>query len=403
MQGSEQVKTRDLFDKCREFTRATEVKNSGFYPYFNPISSAAANVIKINGKELIMIGSNNYLGLTTHPKVIEASIEAVKKYGSGCTGSRFLNGTLDIHIELEEKLAEFMHKEAVLVFSTGFQTNLGTISCLVGKNDLILADRSDHASIVDGCRLSFGKTLKYRHDDMDDLERILQSKEQEEVNILVVVDGVFSMEGDIVDLPRLVELKKKYGFRLMVDDAHSIGVLGPDGSGTASHFGLVDKVDLTMGTFSKSFASIGGVIASDAYVIDYIKHIARPMIFSAALPPSAVATVLECLRIIQAEPERREQLWKNGDKMRQGLTSIGFNIGVSSTPIIPVYIGEDMDCFKFWKALYDAGIFANAIIAPAVTPGNALIRTSYTATHTEDQLDFVLETFEKVGKHLNII
>lgn len=402
MQGSEQVKIRDIFDKCRAFTRATEVKATGYYPYFNPISSAAANVVKINDKDLIMIGSNNYLGLTTHPRVIEASREAAKKYGVGCTGSRFLNGTLDIHVELEEALAKFLKKEAVLVFSTGFQTNLGTISCLVNKNDLILADRSDHASIVDGCRLSFGKTLKYKHNDIEDLERILQSRNGD-CATLVVVDGVFSMEGDIADLPHLVELREKYGFRLMVDDAHSLGVLGPDGSGTATHFGLNDKVDLVMGTFSKSFASIGGVIAADAYVIDYIKHFSRPMIFSAALPPSSVAAVLECLKIIQAEPERRENLQKNGKKMRDGLRSLGFSIGTTQTPIVPVYIGDDMQCFMFWRALYDAGIFSNAIIAPAVTPGNALIRTSYTATHTTEQLDFVLETFEKVGKKSGII
>ncbi len=402
MQGSEQVKIRDIFDKCRAFTRASEVKATGFYPYFNPISSAAANVVKINGRDLIMIGSNNYLGLTTHPRVIEASREAARKYGVGCTGSRFLNGTLDIHLELEEAFAIFLKKEAVLVFSTGFQTNLGTISCLVNKNDLILADRSDHASIVDGCRLSFGKTLKYKHNDVEDLERMLQSRNGD-FGTLVVVDGVFSMEGDIADLPRLVELREKYGFRLMVDDAHSLGVLGSDGSGTATHFGLSDKVDLIMGTFSKSFASIGGVIAADAYVIDYIKHFSRPLIFSAALPPSAVAAVLECLKIIQAEPERRENLQKNGEKMRNGLRSLGFGIGPTQTPIVPVYIGDDMQCFMFWKALYDAGIFANAIISPAVTPGNALIRTSYTATHTTQQLDFVLETFEKVGKKSGII
>ncbi len=403
MQGSEQVKIRDIFDKCREFTRATEVKQSGYYPYFNPISSAAANTVKINGKELIMIGSNNYLGLTTHPKVIEASREAIKKYGVGCTGSRFLNGTLDIHVELEEKLAEFLKKEAVLVFSTGFQTNLGTISCLVNKNDLILADRSDHASIVDGCRLAFGKTLKYKHNDMDDLERILVSRNNGDQGILVVTDGVFSMEGDVVDLPKLAELRERFGFRILVDDAHSLGVLGEYGAGTASHFGLSDQVDLTMGTFSKSFASIGGVIAADEYVINYIKHFSRPMIFSAALPPSAVATVLECLKIIKAEPERRERLMQNGKKMRDGFRSMGYCIGTTETPIVPVYIGEDMACFKFWRALYDAGIFANAIIAPAVTPGNALIRTSYTSTHTDEQLDFVLETFEKVGKKLDLI
>jgi len=402
MQGSEQVKIRDIFDKCRAFTRASEVKATGYYPYFNPISSAAANVVKINGRDLIMIGSNNYLGLTTHPRVVEASREAASKYGVGCTGSRFLNGTLDIHLELEEALAKFLKKEAVLVFSTGFQTNLGTISCLVNKNDLILADRSDHASIVDGCRLSFGKTLKYKHNDIEDLERILQARNGN-FGTLVVVDGVFSMEGDIADLPRLAELREKYGFRLMVDDAHSLGVLGSDGSGTATHYGLNDKVDLIMGTFSKSFASIGGVIAADEYVINFIKHFSRPMIFSAALPPSAVAAVLECLKVIQAEPERRENLQKNGEKMRNGLRSLGFSIGATQTPIVPVGIGDDMQCFMFWKALYDAGIFANAIISPAVTPGNALIRTSYTATHTTQQLDFVLETFEKVGKKSGII
>ncbi|HDS01558.1 MAG TPA: pyridoxal phosphate-dependent aminotransferase family protein [candidate division Zixibacteria bacterium] len=403
MQGSEQVKIRDIFDKCREFTRATEVKQAGYYPYFNPISSAAANTVMIDGKELIMIGSNNYLGLTTHPKVIEASREAVKKYGVGCTGSRFLNGTLDIHLELEEELAKFLRKEAVLVFSTGFQTNLGTISCLVNKNDLILADRSDHASIVDGCRLAFGKTLKYKHNDIEDLERILVSRNNGDQGILLVVDGVFSMEGDIVNLPQLVKLRERFGFRLMVDDAHSLGVLGEDGSGTATHFGLNDQVDLIMGTFSKSFASIGGVIAADAYVINYIKHFSRPLIFSAALPPSAVAAVLECLKIIKAEPERREKLLLNGKKMRDGLRAMGYSIGTTETPIVPVYIGEDMACFKFWRTLYDAGIFANAIIAPAVNPGNALIRTSYTATHTDEQLDFVLETFEKVGKKLGLI
>jgi 8-amino-7-oxononanoate synthase len=402
MQGSEQVKTRDLFDKCYAFTRANEVKQAGVYPYFNPISSAAANVVKIDGKELIMIGSNNYLGLTTHPRVLEAAKKAIDKYGSGCTGSRFLNGTLDIHLELEEKLAEFFGKEAVLVFSTGFQTNLGTISSLINKNDLILTDRSDHASIVDGCRLSFGRTLKYHHNNMDDLERILKSQNGD-VGRLVVVDGVFSMEGDIVDLPNLVELREKYRFRLMVDDAHSVGVLGSNGSGTASHFGLTDKVDLIMTTFSKSFASIGGAIAADASVIDYIKHFSRPMIFSAAVPPSVVATVLECLEIMDEEPHRRENLQKIARKMRNGLSSMGFKIGTSETPIIPVYIGEDMQCFKFWRALYDAGIFANAIISPAVTPGNALIRTSYTATHTDQQLDFVLETFEKVGKKAGLI
>ena len=392
----------DLFDKCKKFTRSIEVKEMGVYPYFRPISSAADTVVTIGGREMIMIGSNNYLGLTTHPKVKEAAIEATKKYGSGCTGSRFLNGTLDLHIQLEEELAAFMHREAALVYSTGFQTNLGTISCLVGKGDYLFMDRSDHACIVDGARLSFGRVLKFDHNDMDDLERVISS-----VNVdaskLIVVDGVFSMEGDIIDLPKLVEIAEKYNSRVMVDDAHSIGVLGRTGAGTAEHFGLINKVDITMGTFSKSFASIGGFIVASHEVIEYVKHFSRTMIFSASIPPAAAAAVMAALKIIKAEPERRKRLWDITHRMHRELKGLGYEIGTTQTPIVPVHIGDEMQCFQFWLMLTEAGIFANAIIPPAVAPGQALIRTSYTANHTDAQLDRVLETFESVGKKMGLI
>lgn len=376
----------------------------GYYPYFREISSAPAHSVVIDGREQIMIGSNNYLGLTTHPKVIEASKAAVEKYGSGCTGSRFLNGTLDLHVKLEEELAEFMNKEASLVFSTGFQTNLGTISCLVLKQDTILIDRSDHASIVDGTRLSFGKTYKFAHNNMEDLERVIQQTGNNgNGGKIIIVDGVFSMEGDIVNLPELVRIAKEYDAGVMVDDAHSVGVLGPGGRGTAEHFDLEDEVDIIMGTFSKSFASLGGFIVGSKEIINYVKHISRELIFSASMPPAAVAGVRAALQIIKDEPERREKLWANARKMQAGFRDLGFNIGETETPIIPIYIGEDLDCFKFWKALTEAGIFANPIISPAVPPGQALIRTSYTATHTDDELDKVLDVFEKVGRKLSII
>jgi 8-amino-7-oxononanoate synthase len=392
----------DLFQKCKEFKAAREVMAKGFYPYFNPISSGADTEVIINGKKIIMIGSNNYLGLTNHPRVKLAAIEAVDKYGSGCTGSRFLNGTLDIHEELERRLARFMRKEAALAFSTGFQTNLGTISSLVGKRDYMITDRSDHASIVDGCRLSFGKVLKFKHNDMSDLERVLSSCDKEGGK-MVIVDGVFSMEGDIANLPEIVKLAKKHDARVMVDDAHAIGVLGENGRGTAEHFGLDDEVDLVMGTFSKSFASIGGFIAGTDEVIHYIKHFARALIFSASMPPSAVATCLAALDIIETEPERRERLWKITHRMQREYKNMGFNIGATQTPIIPIYIGDDMKCFEFWKMLFDEGIFTNPIISPGVPPGSQLLRTSYTATHTNEQMDKVLEVFERVGKKMGVI
>ena len=375
----------------------------GVYPYFRVISSAPGTVVTVNGQELIMIGSNNYLGLTNHPKVVEAAAEASRRYGSGCTGSRFLNGTLDLHVQLEERLAAFMKKPAALVFSTGFQTNLGTISCLVGRTDTIYADRSDHASIVDGCRLSFGRTVKFQHNDMADLARVMAANSVNGGGQLIVVDGVFSMEGDIIQLPDLVRIAREHGARIMVDDAHSIGVLGAGGRGTAEHFNLIDDVDLTMGTFSKSFASLGGFVVGDEDVIHYIKHFSRELIFSASPPPAAVAACLAALDIIETEPERRHRLWEITHRMHREFRQLGFDIGLTQTPIIPLMIGDDLVAFRFWRELTDRGIFANPIIAPAVPKGQALIRTSYTATHTDDQLDFVLETFAAVGKKLGVI
>ncbi|MCJ7812887.1 aminotransferase class I/II-fold pyridoxal phosphate-dependent enzyme [bacterium] len=393
----------DLFTKCNNFTRAKETIASGLYPYFRPIQSGPGSEVIIDGKKKIMIGSNNYLGLTGHPKVVEAAVHALKKYGTGCTGSRFLNGTLDIHEELEHRLAKFIHKETALCFSTGFQTNQGAISTLVGKDDLVFTDRDDHASIVDGCRLAFGKTIKYKHNDMKDLERILEANKNKEVGKLIATDGVFSMEGDIVNLPELVEIAHRYNARIYIDDAHGIGVLGKGGRGTGEYWNMEESVDIIMGTFSKSFASLGGFIAGEELVIDYIKHHARALIFSASMPPSAVATVLSCLDIIESEPERIEKLWENTEKMREGYQSLGFDIGKSQTPIIPIKIGEDDDCFAFWKLLFDNGIFANPAVSPAVAPHEAIIRTSYMATHTEDELDKVLDTFAKLGKKFGII
>lgn len=401
VQGEGVALKKDIFDKCYKFTIAYELQKAGMYPYFRVIESAQGPEVIMNGRKMIMIGSNNYLGLTNHPKVKEAAINAIKKYGTGCAGSRFLNGTLDIHVELEEKLAWFMRKEAALIFSTGFQVNLGVIASLVGKDDVVIIDKMDHASIVDGCRLSFGEIKRYKHNDMEDLERVL--KECEDRTKLVVVDGVFSMEGDIVKLPEVYELCKKYDARLMVDDAHGIGVLGETGRGTAEHFGLEKEVDLIMGTYSKSLASIGGFIAGEKDVINYIKHFGRAFIFSASPPPASVAAVSAAIDIIVSEPERREQLWKNTNKMLKGFRELGFNIGVAETPIIPVIVGDDELAFKFVMMLQEEGIFANVAVSPAVPPGKALIRTSYMATHTDEHLDRVLEAFKKVGKALGVI
>lgn len=397
-----QTEPIDLFAKCRAFTAAREVMAMGVYPYFRVISSGPGTVVTVDGKELIMIGSNNYLGLADHPKVMEAAAQAALRYGSGCTGSRFLNGTLDLHVRLEERLAAFMKRPAALVFSTGFQTNLGTISCLVGRNDVIFADRSNHASLVDGCRLSFGRTIKFQHNDMKDLARVMAANSNGGGQ-LIVVDGVFSMEGDIIDLPEVVRLAKVNGARILVDDAHSIGVLGAHGRGTAEHFGLIDDVDITMGTFSKSFASLGGFIVGEEDVIHFVKHFSRELIFSASMPPASVASCLAALDIIESEPERRERLWEITKRMHREFRGLGFDIGVTQTPIIPLVIGDDLLAFRFWRELTDRGIFANPIVSPAVPKGMALIRTSYTATHTDSQLDFVLETFASVGRRLGVI
>jgi len=394
-------KAADIFEKCSRFDKAKELISKGIYPYFRVIESAQDPEIIMNGRRMIMIGSNNYLGLTNHPMVKEAAIEAIKKYGTGCAGSRFLNGTLTIHVDLEEKLARFMRKEAALVFSTGFQVNLGVISALAGKDDVIIIDKMDHASIIDGCRLSFSEVKKFRHNDMNDLERLL--REYESKDKLIVIDGVFSMEGDIARLPEIITLAKQYGARVMVDDAHGIGVLGQTGRGTAEHFGLEDEVDLIMGTYSKSLASIGGFIAGSTDVIHYIKHTARSLIFSASPPPASVASVSAALDIIESEPERREALWRNTNKMFKGFTELGFEVGPSQTPIIPIVVNDNENAFIMAMMLQEEGVFANVAVSPAVPNGRALIRTSYMATHTEEQLDKVLMAFEKVGKRMGLI
>jgi 8-amino-7-oxononanoate synthase len=402
----------DVFKKCLAYTRHQEIKDKGLYPYFRAIESSADREVTISGRRMIMIGSNNYLGLTTHPKVKEAAIQAIRKYGSGCTGSRFLNGTLDIHEELEARLAKFMRKEKVLLFSTGFQANLGAISTLAGKDDIILCDRMNHASVVDGCRLSFGRTIKFKHNDLEDLERLLSEEGNSALNpastprsggSIVITEGVFSMEGDLGALPEIVELRKRYGFKIFLDDAHGIGYMGAGGRGAAEHFEVEDQVDVIMGTFSKSFASLGGFIAGPAPVMEFIKHNARALIFSASMPPSAVATVLAALEIMETEPEHRESLWRNSRKMQAAYLSMGFNIGRTRSPIVPVIIGDFEKTLLFWRELFDSGIFVNPIVPPAVPPELCLLRTSYMATHTDGELDRVLETMERVGKKLGVI
>jgi len=391
----------DIFQKCKNFTRAREVQAQGIYPYFTEIASAQETEVEIEGRQVLMLGSNCYLGLTCHPHVIEAAETALKKYGSGCAGSRFLNGTLDIHRQLEERLADFLNQEAALVYSTGFQANLGTISALVGKSDYVLIDRLDHASIIDGTRLAFGKIKKFRHNNMEDLERVLTACGDE--GKIIVVDGIFSMEGDIAPLDKIIPLARKYGARVMVDDAHSVGVLGPGGRGTAAHFNLENEIDLITITFSKSFSSIGGAAVGSEEVIHYLQHHARSLIFSASLPPASVAAVMACLDIIEAEPQRLERLWEITRKMKQGFAELGFNTGPSTTPIIPLFIGNMEKTFIMRKLLLDAGIFVNPVVPPAVPPDQTLIRTSFMATHTDKQLDHALETFARIGKQLEVI
>ncbi len=391
-----------LIDKARTFTIAREVEAMGLYPYFRPIESEQGTVVKINGKDVLMLGSNNYLGLTNHPEVKQAAKDAIDKFGTGCAGSRFLNGTLSIHLELEEKLAEFMGKESVLLFSTGFQVNQGVISTLIGRDNYVVYDRLDHASIIDGCRLAFGKMVKFEHNDMESLRDVL-SRLNGDSPKLIVVDGVFSMEGDIAKLPEIVALAEEYEAEVMVDDAHSIGVLGPHGEGTAAHFGLNDKVDLVMGTFSKSLASVGGFIAGSEDFTHYLKHNSRALIFSASPPPASVASVIKALEIIKREPERREKLWANTKRLHAGLRENGFDTRRAETPIIPVVVGDNIRVFRMCKMLQENGVFVNPVVAPAVPPGDQLIRLSLMSTHTFDQIDFANETMAKIGKALEII
>jgi 8-amino-7-oxononanoate synthase len=391
----------DLFEKCRNYTDAREAIERGVYPYFIPLNENEGTEVVFQGKRLIMCGSNNYLGLTTHPKVREAAIEATRRFGTSCTGSRFLNGTLALHEQLEHELAEWVGMEATLVFSTGMQTNLGTVSALIGRDDVVVLDKEDHASIVDGARLGYGKIERFRHNDIEHLERVLKSI-PDTAGSLLVVDGLFSMEGDLAPIPDLAKMAKKYGTRFMVDDAHGMGVLG-DGHGTVAHFGATKDVDLIMSTFSKSFASLGGFIAGDANTIDYIKHNARALIFSASIPPANAAAALAALHVMRDEPERSRRVCEVGAKMRKGYKELGFDIGTSETPVVPIIIGDDEKTFHFWKQLFDNGVFVNPVISPAVSAGHQLLRTSYMATHTDEQMDKVLTIFEKVGKEIGVI
>ncbi len=392
----------DIFKKCYDFHDADDVKQAGLYPYFRTIASAQDPLVVMDGREVVMLGSNNYLGLTNHPEVKAAAQRAIALYGTGCAGSRFLNGTLDIHVELEEKLARFMHKPAALTFSTGFQVNLGTISCLIERGDVVYLDKLDHACIIDGARLGFGSVVKFNHNEAADLGRRLALRDPGK-GAMVVVDGIFSMEGDVVDLPGIVGIAKQHGCRVMVDDAHGIGVLGEHGRGTAEHFGLERDVDLIMGTFSKSLASVGGFVAGEERVINWIKHRARSLIFSAAPPPASVAAVLKAVEIIEREPDRRARLWENTRFMAEGLHSLGFDTGESTTPIIPVVVGDDRLAFFLARRLQEEGVFVNPVITPAVPPGRALLRTSYMATHTREHLERALAAFAKVGREVGLV
>ena len=391
----------DIFDKCYKFTIAREAMASGFYPFYFPLSDNEGTESVYQGRRLIMCGSNNYLGLTTDPRVKQASIDAIKRYGTSCTGSRVANGTLEIHVQLERELAEFVGKQSALVFTTGMQVNLGTISALVGRGEFVILDKDDHASIVDGAKLSWGVTKRFRHNDVNDLERILSCL-PEDKGKLVIVDGLYSMGGDLAPLPEIIPICKKYGARLMVDDAHGMGVFG-GGRGTSEHFGVTDQVDLIMSTFSKSFASIGGFIAGDDDIIHYIKHHARAILFSASISPASTAAALESLHIMRDEPEHAERAKLNGEYMRREMKLLGLDIGNSISPIVPIMIRDDMLTLLTWKTLLEAGVFVNPVISPAVAEGNQLLRTSYMATHTPEQLDSVLETYKSVGKQMGLI
>ena len=393
---------KGLMEKCVRFTREADLyRKRGLYPFFRCIESAQDTEVLVDGRPMLMLGSNSYLGLTNHPGIKERVIAAVNKYGTGCGGSRLLNGTLNLHLELEEALAAFVGKESALVFSTGFQTNLGAITGILGKNDAVLIDKTDHASILDGCRLSLGPMLRYRHNDMKDLERLLSRCQQK--GKLIVVDGVFSMDGDIAPLPRIIELAGKYDAMVMSDDAHALGVLGETGAGTGEHFGVADDLDIVMGTFSKSLASVGGFIAAQREIIEYVKHQARALIFSASISPANAAAALGALEVMHDEPERRIRLWENTTFFREGLQSIGLDTGHSETPIIPIIIGDDMTTFRIWRTLHDRGIFLNAVISPAVPPNQSLLRLSLMATHTGRQLERALETIEDACRSVGLI
>lgn len=395
----------DLFSKCFEFTRADEVKKLGLYPYFRPIEANEGPVVQIEGRKIVMAGSNNYLGLTAHPAVKEAAIKAIEKYGTGCSGSRYLTGTLDLHIELENRLAKFFDVEAVLLFSTGYQTAQGIIPTLVNRGEYVVSDRDNHACIVAGNLMAKGATaevVRYKHNDMADLERVI-SKLPESAGKLVVSDGVFSTGGEIVDLPELNRIAKKYGARILIDDAHAVGVIGKGGRGTASEFNLGNEIDLTMGTFSKTFASLGGFVAGAERVINYLKHNAAALIFSASPTPASAASALAALTILEKEPERVTKVVRNAAKVRTALVEAGFNVEPGRTAIVPVIVGSDELAFAMWKALFEAGVFVNAFISPGVPQGRQMMRTSYMSTHEDQHLDFIIETFKKVGKEFGLI
>jgi 8-amino-7-oxononanoate synthase len=398
---SKDIFMADLLKRMREFTIADELKREGSYPYFREIESEQGTTVTIGGKNILMFGSNNYMGLTNHPKVKEAAKSAIDKYGTGYSGSRFLNGTSFLHTQFETKLAAFLKKEAALIFSTGYQTNLGVVATLTGRHDYILLDEYCHASIIEGSRLSFSRIVKYRHNDMDSLEKELSSMESSKA-ILIVADGVFSMEGDIAKLPEIVQLAQQYEAAVMVDDAHSIGVLGADGSGTASHFGISDGVNVITGTFSKSLASLGGFVAGEKVMIDYLKHHSRPLIFSASMPPASVAAAMAALDVIRDEPERIQQLWDNTHYAINGLSSLGFDIGKTETPIIPLFIRDDQKTFQFTNMLFEKGLFVNPVVSPAVPKDSSLIRISLMATHTHEQIDQAIDIISQVAKKVNI-
>lgn len=392
---------KKLQDRVAAFQDAKAIKAQGLYPYFRSISSAQDTEVIIDGKEVLMFGSNSYLGLTNHPKIKEASQAAIEKYGTGCAGSRFLNGTLDIHLELERRLAAYVDKEAAVLFSTGFQVNLGVISCLLERNDYLILDEYDHASIIDGSRLSFSRSIKYAHNDMNDLRAKL-SRLPEDAAKLIVADGIFSMEGDMVNLPEMVKIADEFGANIMMDDAHSLGVIGLNGAGTASHFNLTKDVDLIMGTFSKSLASLGGFIAADEDTVEFIKHRARSLMFSASMPPSAVASVIAALDIIEAEPERIDKLWANTNYAKKLLLDAGFDIGHPESPILPIYIRDNAKTFIITNILQENGVFVNPVVSPAVPSDASLIRFSLMATHTFEQIEKAVDKLKMAFKAASV-